>query len=73
MSIGAGLRRSSQDKRQLEHRLRLAERVERAAQAGDVVGRLAMDERRQASRVDGMDARQDLAELAGDPGRRAFS
>ena len=52
--------------RQLEDRLRLAQGVEGAAHAGDVVGGLAMDQRRQVRELDGMDARQDLAELARD-------
>ena len=59
-------------KRQLEHRLRLAQQVELAAQAGDVIGRFAMRERRQALGIDGMDARQDLAELARDRAARLF-
>ena len=66
LAIGGGLRRSSQESASSNTGCGWLERVERAAQAGDLVGRLAMGERRQASRVDGVDARHDLAELARD-------
>ena len=64
---GCGLAPVEPAQRQFEHRLRLVERVERRAQAGDLVGRLAAGERRQSNDVDRMNARRDLAELGCDP------
>ena len=52
--------------RQLEHRLRAAQHVERAAQLGDMVGGFATHEARQGGGIGRMDARQDLAELGCD-------
>ena len=53
--------------RQFEHRLRLVERVDGRAQAGDLVGRLTAGERRHSRDVDRVNARRDLPELGGDP------